>query len=231
MKRITLIIALTLLTLLQLHAQETGGLSKTAPLGGKKYGIGIGVGTHWDGQPEINMKFDYHLTKKFAIGLRTVLCQNKSTDYYEKIDSTMIASRKSQPGHIFDIVLAGTYYIAGNCSSSKEGMYITLGIGYQDYKQSDNMNETFPYDPYSSFSFTATTRYRSLSAQVALGGEYKVGPGRIFFEIPLYCDLTGTYSHTYTNKVGNLVPSDSSVKEEAGDGGAIYLNLGYVFFF
>ena len=196
----------------------------------KKYAVGAGVTFKGDGIGG-TVKFDYLKTKKLSFGLRSNVTSNKWRD--------MSFSGSNEPGfeypgytlhftggHIINGFLTTTYNFKKEGYASKLGLYVVGGLGYQDFKMSGTTNYTDPqYDHSSVFS------YKTFLGLICFGGDYKVGPGKVFLDIPIALSIYEQYKNEYVFKTqpsrnGSFKSNYWAIPEV----GFVALNIGYTLY-
>ncbi len=193
----------------------------------KKIVLGIGGTYTPDGYGGM-IKFDYLKNQKLSFGVRSHITSNIWENYTQPIDNTPGSGAPGytatfHPGHVINVFLTSTYFLLGNNFSSKAGVYLSAGLGYQDWTMSETVIYTDPlYDHNSDFS------YRTFSGMICLGGNYKLGPGKLFLDIPLGADLYERYDNStiYKNGITSNTPSKGFGYFA---GSFLAINLGYAF--
>lgn len=141
-----------------------------------------------------NLKFDYLLNDKFSVGLKSMLSVYKLEDYTllpDLSDSGYLI--QYEPANAFTVMIASTFYIFGkNDSESKGGMYTSLGLGYAARKSVETIASMEPVSNNAYFKSIDEFGYRYFSCLISIGGDCKLGPGRIYFEIPYTLGVYGT---------------------------------------
>ena len=223
MKKLILTLAASGLLMQTTYAQTTKTNTDLAPY--KKIAVGIGVSTHsvlYSPNFGGNIKLDYLLTKKFSIGIKSIITSyNYESRNNGWLNSSIISAPVIyKPGRIINISLISSYYILGKNQSSKAGLYVTAEVGYNDLKRkyTYNNNEGFIY----------IYRVKTLSGLVGLGGDFKIGPGRMYIETPVSFTLFGTETYDYPT-----IDGKKTVSNKSKPSGSIrpFVNLGYTLFF
>jgi len=194
--KISLLTALTIFCLVTVKAQDAGS---------KKNVLGAGVGFNGShGDFGGNLFYSRMISPKLGIGARMFVTPFKYND--SKGD---YLSWYNQKGTRFDISLAANYYVIGN-NESKFGLYTGLGMGYA----SENM--TYLTQVTGSQYVDAQEYENGLSGNATLGINYKVGPGKIFFECNVSYILKGNNGNTYTYPSGYPTDANGSPTPNVG---------------
>ena len=219
MKKIKLIaMALCLCSVSVLFAQSAANDST-----GKK--ITLGIGPSFNAGLGGNLKADYRLSSKLSVGLKLML----TADVYSLYNQTKpeFYTVESLPGNNLAAAVSSTYYILGkNSINSSGGLYLSLGLGYYDTKESATITTVLPVTDSGYYQKTQIYGANGFSALISIGADYKVGPGKIYAEFPMPLMLVGTsYAH-YSNQTG-LYPSTDSNTSFSGFYAAPFINIGY----
>ena len=183
--------------------------------------IAIGAGLSSNTGLGGNVKADYHLSDKLSVGLKCILTGNVS-EY-----NTKIYKVEYLPGSNLAATLSSTYYILGkNNMSSKAGLYVGLGLGYFDSETSATTSTLLPVTDTKYIQRTVNDGANGFSALINIGGDYKLGPGKIYADFSLPFILVGTVFSHYSNQTG-LNPSTDKTSPYTGIYPAIFINLGY----
>ena len=226
MKKISLLLfaIFTLNTLL--NAQDSGVSSS-----GKKLRIGAGLSTNLYAHG-LNFKGDYILNDKLSIGLNTFI-----NSYPGEEDlSDLSYSSKSDAGKKFNISAGASYYLKGtNSNENNLGLYAGLGLGYFTDRQQINVFKNLPITDKSYYNYTKSYNYNYLASTVSLGGDYKIGKGKLFIEIPIVVGILSKNSFIYKNQQWNngITQPDFKADSFSADGSIveILLNVGYQIYF
>lgn len=219
MKKIKLItMALCLCSASALFAQGAANDSTT-----KK--IALGIGPSFNAGLGGNLKADYRLSSKLSIGLKLML----TADVYSLYNYTkpQFYTVESLPGNNLAATFSSTYYILGkNSFNSKGGLYLSLGLGYYDTKESATITTVLPVTDSGYYQKTQIYGANGFSALISIGGDFKLGPGKIYAEFPMPFMLVGSsYAH-FSNETG-LYPSNDSNSSFTGFYAAPFINIGY----
>jgi len=187
-KTIAIISNMSLCFSLSMFAQDSIVGNKNTPKGGmKKNEIGIGLCYGYPPQSKVGLggkfNFGYYITPKLGFKASLLFCTNRPADF---TDASMDYKCVFDNRNFYNITVGANYYLLGNHSDSKAAIYLGIGIGYQ-------------YNPYSYTtifyastippSIVLTDHVKGVSKGVignsTLGGSYKAGPGRVFFEFYL----------------------------------------------
>lgn len=204
MKKLTLCLLILEISLFSIYSQESSTVNK-------KYSIGAGATYSSYGLGGL-VAADYLISKKFSLGLKSTITPYTASSY-----SYTNVIRTYKPGLSYKVDINGLYYILGNNSESKAGLYAEVGIGYQ----SDRLNSTVEYTPNPSVSEDNFTR--GLESHFNLGGSYKLGNGKLFLE----AGIGGIVSGKYSDIINGSTPGTQSGATNTD----VYLNLGYKFNF
>ena len=219
MKKIKLIsMALCLCSVSVLFAQSAANDST-----GKK--ITLGIGPSFNAGLGGNLKADYRLSSKLSVGLKLMLTADVFTLYNHY--SPIVYTVESLPGNNLAAAVSSTYYLLGkNSINSNGGLYVSLGLGYYDTKESATITTVLPVTDSGYLQQTVNNGAKGLSALISIGVDYKVGPGKIYAEFPMPFMLVGTsYAH-FSNQTG-LYPSADSNNTFTGFYAAPFINIGY----
>jgi hypothetical protein len=193
--------------------------------------IVIGAGVSYNLGLGGHLKYDYLLTNKFSIGLKSMMTSYGFEDF-TNTDAQLKADYK--PGNVLGVMIATTFYIFGkNNSESKGGMYASLGLGYSASKFSKTVTSLTPVDSLY-YKYNNDFRSKNFSGLISIGGDSKLGPGRIYFEIPLTLDIYGTVFDKYTFQISSpyvLQPDNTKYTRFQGFSTMLFLNLGYQLYF
>jgi hypothetical protein len=198
----------------------------------KKYAVGVGI-TYTGSGIGGTVKFDYLKTKKLSFGLRSHVTGNKWNDYSN--------SGSNQPGfespgftlhyaggRVINSFLTTTYHFKKEGYTSNFGLYLVGGLGYQDWKMSETVAYTDPrYDYNADFS------YKTFSGLICFGGDYKVGPGKIFLDIPLVINIYEDSEDKIVYTSGNTINYSSNRWITKGTSLTSFaaINFGYTVYF
>jgi len=124
-----------------------------------------------------------------------------------------------------------SYYIIGNHLKNKGGLFCDVGLGYQ----LDKNNSTRQY--YGNPSFDIAYKSSGLGLNLSLGGSYKVGNGRVYFEFMLGGLILGKYEDIASYPINYPLPKDYPNQSSKVSGGELFFvndgfiafNLGYCF--
>ncbi|TAL60144.1 MAG: hypothetical protein EPN88_16335 [Bacteroidetes bacterium] len=215
MKKLNLTLAASALLTQMLSAQGAQE-SKTDTI--PKYAISIGASYHtpWEIGYGGNVKMDYLITNKFGLGAKANV-----TTYKFKDRDLIFLKEKYDPGFYLVSDLTATYYLMGDYTNSKAGMYIDGGIGYHVEKVSSTLQYAGDPSPHKEIFIV-----RGLGGHASLGGSCKLGGGKIYLELMAGGILYGSFESQYPDSGNHFTTTDGMV----GDGFMV-LNLGYAFSF
>ena len=183
--------------------------------------IAIGAGPSLNTGIGGNVKADYHLSDKLSVGLKCILTGNVS-DY-----STKSFKVEYLPGSNLATTLSSTYYILGkNNISSNAGLYVGLGLGYFDSENYATTTTLLPVTDNKYLQKTVNDGANGFSALINIGGDYKLGPGKLYADFSFPYILVGKVFSLYSNQTG-LYPSTDKISPYTGLYPAIFINLGY----
>lgn len=179
-----------------------------------------------------NLKFDYLLNNKFSIGLKSMITSYRFKDYtYATVLPYYGFKVDYQPGNALGAMIATTFYIFGkNNSESKGGIYASLGLGYSAYKMSRTVTSLAPTTDSLYNKYSLDHGSKCFSGLISLGGDRKLGPGRIYFEISVPIEIYGTDFDTFTLQE-NITLTDQKYNRFQGFSILSFLNLGYQIYF
>jgi hypothetical protein len=158
----------------------------------KHFTVGLGVAYEpYSEQLTQHTKFDYNISPKFAVGLRNNLnfWDRKYTQENEP-DAMGVQTTISWRNTIFNnSSIVGSYTILGtNQNDKKFNLSVFAGLGFRY----DVFRQDYSYKNLPSTSYMmdrSFTRYSYLIFHSGLTASYKIGPGRIFVDIPVFTDL------------------------------------------
>lgn len=181
----------------------------------KKYTVGLGISTDLE-KIGPNIKFDYHLSKKFGVGLRAQSMMGTWQDYnnalvapYAPYSLFVDYTKGNQTAFSIDAI----YHVIGNNQDSKFGMRIEAGLGYHGWSQTANAKTNAPSTNAAYYSYDEKFGVNALTLKTGIGFEYKAGPGKLFLDVPLYVDVYGTEFNNYSNQTWNTGGDLSNFKE------------------
>ena len=195
----------------------------------------IGAGLSYNTGLGGNLKFDYLLNNKFSIGLKSMITSYGYKDYTSAAVLPYYGIKvEYKPGNALGAMIATTFYIFGkNNSESKGGIYASLGLGYSAYKMSYTSTSLAPTSDSSYYKYSVDTGSKCFSGLISIGGDRKLGPGRIYFEISAPIEIYGTDFDTFTSQEWNrdIKLIDQKDTRFQGFGALTFLNLGYQIYF
>lgn len=212
MKKLTLCLIILEFSMISLYSQE----SSTAK---NKYSIGAGATYSTYGYGGL-IAAEYLLSQKFSLGLKCTITPYKNPNYTL---TNVIRTYKPDLSVKTDINLL--YYLIGNNSESKAGLYIEIGIGYQ----ADRLSSTVEYIPNPTYSELDITR--GLESHFNLGGSYKIGNGKLFLEAGIGGIVSGSSKTAFDYPSGYSGSTTPNYTQSGATNTDIYLNLGYKFNF
>jgi len=197
-------------------AEEIKTVTKHVP---QKYALSIGATYSIPRQIGYggNFKLDYLKSDKLSFGLKTNLmtCSYRAKAFY---------SEKYAPGLYLISDLTLTYYLIGNNHDSKFGMYAELGVGYQ-YQKVSSTRQFYGEPTVYKHTFTAS----GFGGHASLGANYKLGKGKIYFEL-----IAGQVLYGKETSDGQQYLDISEAYKKQGSfigDRFIGINLGYAFNF
>lgn len=171
----------------------------------KKYTAGLGVSTDLE-KFGPNLKFDYHLNKKFGVGLRSHYMMGAWQDYnlpaiapYASYSIIGDYKKGNQKAFSIDAI----YHAIGNNQDSKFAMRVEAGLGYHGWSQTVNNKTDAPSTDPEYYSYDKKLGMNAFTLKTGIGFEYKVGPGKLFLDIPLYIDIYGMEYNIFSNQIFN----------------------------
>jgi hypothetical protein len=158
----------------------------------KHFTAGLGVAFDPDGEKLTqHTKFDYNISPKFAIGLKNNLYfwDDKNSQVFEP-DAMGVETTIAWRNTIYNNAsIVGSYtFLGSNQNDKKFNLAVFAGLGLRyDVFRDDYTHKNLPSN-YTMIdrSFTRTTFYYLHSGITAT---YKIGPGKVFMEIPVLTDL------------------------------------------
>ena len=234
MKKIIISLSVSIWLSAGLYAQE--------PSTQKKYALGAGISVSAvSGSLGGNLKSDYLVNDKLSFGVKYFMAKFQQDDELNySVNPGETSTHIYDPGHDLNIDLVSTYYIAGKNRDGKGGFYTNLGLGYNDWKYSFSASHV---NHGSVGSYDQVTTSKSYVCLVGLGGDLKVGPGRIYFELPFSFGIYVADHEHYSNKTGDYLGSSLFAQNALQEAPVNYvgmgkfavrsflLNLGYSLFF
>jgi hypothetical protein len=196
----------------------------------KTFSIGAGLCYSGEGAGAM-VKADYLKTKKLSFGVRASVNSIKWDDYSLPGSTTPGNeypgfTANSKMGYHANAFLTSTYYLGKRGYSSKAGLYLSAGLGYESF----SMSRTVTYTD-NKFDHDRKSSWGVLSGLICLGGDYKLGPGKLFFDIPLGISI---YSKGKDEIVYKAMSPSNETLVWSGFGpnlSSMNINLGYTFYF
>jgi hypothetical protein len=240
MRKIILTISASIM-LTQIALAQDAKTIGSSTASNKRFALSLGITAAIglpDGGNGGHLKLDYLIKPKLGLGIKIIgggLHYDQSTHYDATFyEPDLTVTYKSSLNLISDLTV--TYYILGNYTESKGGLYADLGVGYHLIKS--NLNDDYTGSP----TITETIAINGLGAHLSLGGSYKIGRGKIYLELMSGSVLYGTYSYDRitpeNTKIGILAKEnyESTSYKSAAESHPAYtnyvvnllaLNLGY----
>lgn len=135
-----------------------------------------------------NGKFDFMLYRKTGIGIKFIATDYKLEPYYQY--------SKPKPGLYFLSDITYTHYLIGDYTNSRGGMYFEIGFGYQSARLNDDY-QLLP-NPFFKRSFTIN----GLGNHLSIGGNIKIGKGKLFTEALIGGVIYGNLKDEYIYPAG-----------------------------
>ncbi len=160
-----------------------GGFSAYSVIGG--YGGHLQVG--------------YPVGKRFIAELKAVYTGNNWEDYTLPADGSGPGARVDyHSGQVFTVSL-GTlgYFIGSRQPEGKGGVYAGAGLGYTSWKMASDVAGLVPVTDSNYYKYRKDFGNRDFSASLSLGGDRKIGTGRIYVELLYSFAITGTEYANY----------------------------------
>ena len=208
-----------------LYAQNenVASVSKTE----KKMTVGIGA-TYGSGIKGGMLKLDLLKNEKMSFGLRTHIGSIRWEDgayvANPSIADDISFTSKTHPGLLVNIFATATCNLLGMNTASKARFYGTAGVGYQSFAMSSTVKYSDPqYDNEHEYSF------HSLGALLCLGTDMRLGPGKIFMDVPIMIEFYEKENSRRTYKTGQV--DANSTKGSTLEASFLVLNLGYALVF
>jgi hypothetical protein len=178
----------------------------------KKFTVGAGIaGDYAYGM--INLKFDYNLSNKWSVGIKNNIRFGTNVYANSYLDSFqgLVTSEGTYPVYN-TTVLTGTYqFVGSNQNSTKFNAYVFAGMGlnYEKYVGKESYSNPQP----NALLTTKSVRHEKYGiAAAGLGANYKLGPGKIYLEIPLCMELWSSYRYNSTFNDGVTAKGDKTVR-------------------
>ena len=223
-------ILLTQISFAQESKTNTDASGKKLILGAglSSYSVGGGIGG--------NLKFDYLLNNKLSIGLNSMLSTNVWEDhtYYPWFSGDGVLKVDYHTGNAFAVMATSTFYIFGhNNYESKGGMYASLGLGCAGWKVSETVTSLASVGDSVYYKYDSDFGRKDFSCMIGIGGDRKLGPGRLYIEL---VNAFGIYGTNYSNYTYEKKPYWRSADNQKNTGFSYidwvpFLNLGYHFYF
>ena len=200
----------------------------------KKYNAGLGLSIDPVSANNTRygpaLKFDYNLTKKFGVGVRGMgvfgTWQGFTSTY-----ATYTYKYEYKKGRGFVIGVDAIYHAVGNNQDSKFGLRVEGGIGFGNEMQSGSNGNNRPATDSSFYSYDFKYSYNNVLLKIGIGADYKIGPGKVFVDIPIYSSLYQSESDTYSNQKvgpGTSLMTDRKYTSSLNYGDLkLFLNIGY----
>jgi hypothetical protein len=203
----------------------------------KHFTVGIGAAFEADGEGIAqNTKFDFNITPKFSIGVKNnLVLWDKKTTQVNPPDDNGVESTISWRSPIYNNAsLVGSYSIIGTNQNDKKfnlNVFAGLGLRYYVFKM-DFTHSNIP--PNTAYTDRSIDKYSTYLISTGLSCSYKLGPGKIYAEIPVFIDMykKQTYITEYDNNP--IFNSESTITFKLKDEGpynflatVIGFNLGY----
>ena len=210
------------------HAQQA---TTTNVSGEKKMSVGLGAsGYLGNGGYGAVLRGDYIISNKFSLGLRMHTTTYGFADYEVPTDATTNGYKVDYtPGMHFSAALNATYYLFGNNSDAKGGVYGALGFGYQTENMKQYVESTLDKTNPLFYTYDQSFGDRGTLTSLTFGADRKIGPGRLFVEVANNLMLTNTRWDKYSNITSALNGSliDWSYDSFFNGNTQTFLNLGY----
>jgi len=227
MKKITLLFLAIFSLSPLLKAQDNGAVSS-----GKKIRIGAGLSlsTAASGYG-LNFKGDYLLNDKLSVGLNSYISRYSPTDL-----SSAELTFHDEPGTIFNISAGASYYLLGsNSDQNKLGLYTGLGLGFYTDRQVLGSTTKLPVSDKMYYSYTKSYNYNYISSTFCLGADYKIGSGKLFFEMPIVVGLFSKNAQIYKTQQWGSGDTQPDYKADKFTKNVnlndVVFNLGYKLYF
>ena len=178
----------------------------------KKFTVGAGIaGDYAYGM--LNLKFDYNLSNKWSVGIKNNTYFGGKADtssYQDPVEGTVTSKYRTS---IYNTsFLTGTYqFVGSNQNSTKFNAYAYAGIGLnfeQDVQEFSYSNA----QPNSLLITKVTSKNNYVIATAGLGANYKVGPGKIYLEIPFCSELWTSWNYKNEFNDGVVAKGDKTVR-------------------
>jgi hypothetical protein len=176
----------------------------------------------------MNFKAIHLINDKLGVGINTVICENKWSDYNDNVYQD-----KSKSGVYLVSDFIVSYYFIGDQIKSKGGLFCDVGFGYQLDKNKTSRQY------HNSPSFEINYKSTGLGLNLNLGGSYKLGKGRLYSEIMMGGIILGKYEDIayYPSNYPLLKDYPNQSEKGVGNGfvfindGILALNVGYSYSF
>lgn len=175
----------------------------------------IGLGGAFDADVEAitqNTKFDFNISPKFSVGIKNNLrLWDKTNTQVNKPDDVGVQTTYNWRNTVYNNAsIVGSYSILGSNQNDKKfnlNVFAGLGLRYDVYKwNQENTNVPSNYY-YADRSSDKTTTFL---VNTGVGVSYKLGPGKIYVEIPVFIDLQKKYTYSVEYDKAPSLNSESS---------------------
>ncbi len=191
------------------------GLENSSPTKNKAISLGVFACAppSYSGAFGGNIKLEYTKNKKLGLGIKLLASGNNSGHIINGYDYSF-EKEKSFSYLLAD--LTATYYILGNYNESKGGLYSELGLGYHR-----GVSEV-EYQNYWFYNGINTNSYNGLGGHISIGGNRKLGPGKIYLELIAGTTLFGSVEENWSNpnflaQLNVSSPNTKSIRFFPGD--------------
>lgn len=184
------------------------------------------------------IRAEYLLSKKLGIGVKSFITSYNIVDQYDNVEKydkygynvdSYLLTEEHKPGKYLAFDINATYFILGNNTSSRFGLYTNGGFGYHmaDFQIS-------LYHSNVGYYYSNSLRSNGLGLHVGLGGAIKLGIGRVIVEAN-YREIIFKNSSNLNYGTEVLTGKDGSTHTFVGKLPELYwafaLSLGYAYNF
>jgi hypothetical protein len=203
----------------------------------KHFTVGIGAAFEADGEGIAqNTKFDFNITPKFSIGVKNnLVLWDKKTTQVNPPDDNGVESTISWRSPIYNNAsLVGSYSIIGtNQNDKKFSLNVFAGFGLRYYVNKFEYTRT-NIAPNTVYADRSIDKYSTYLITSGISCSYKLGPGKIYAEIPVFIDIFEKQTYTTEYDANPTFNTESTYTLKLKDEGpfnflttAIGLNIGY----
>ncbi len=172
-----------------------------------------------------NFQINKIIGKKILLGISTDIGVLTKGSYSEQIFFGLTVDYSGTSGSCISIFIPVTAYMAGDAVKSAAGFYTRVGIGVVWRKTNYTVSESS-----TKITDDVSTNSTSLAMTGSLGVDFKIGSGRLYFELNCNPSLTGNVK--VVEQIGTTSTSESYDKNIVDHFlGETAVRIGYIFTF